>query len=78
MEILNLNEPAARMRTITDAIAELKASDPRTALTPRALRRMVVSGEVPSIKIGCKYLLNLDLLFSKLNAGTSGRKERLT
>lgn len=41
-----------RMRTIGEAIAEIRQADPGTAFTERALRRLVVSGAVPSVKVG--------------------------
>ena len=56
-----------RMRTIAEAIQEVKKVDPHTAFTPTALRRMVKTGELPSIKAGAKYLINLDILFDYLN-----------
>lgn len=51
-----------RMRTIDQAAAWMKENDPNTALTKTALRRLVVSGKLPSVMIGQKYLLNLDTL----------------
>ena len=59
--------PAPRMRTAPEAIAEIKAVDPKTALTERALRRMINSGELPSVNVGNKKLVNLDKLFEYLN-----------
>lgn len=47
------------MRTIDAAAAEIRAADPHTALTKTALRRLVVSGAVPSVRIGQKYLFDL-------------------
>lgn len=52
----------ARMRTIDEAYAYLKEQDPETAVTKYYLRRLIVSGAVPSRKAGCKYLVNLDTL----------------
>lgn len=54
------------MRTIEQAAAEIRAADPQTALTKTALRRLVVSGVVPSVKIGTKYLLDMEALDSYL------------
>ena len=51
-----------RMRTIDQAYAELLATDPRCALAKTALRRMVVSGRIPSVRVGPKYLLDIDRL----------------
>jgi hypothetical protein len=40
--------------------------DSETAITPNALRRMVVTNQVPCVKIGKKYLIDLDTLESFL------------
>ena len=62
-----------RMRTITETIRLLKEQDPDTCLTETALRRMVISGELPSVvKVGSKYLINVDRLINYLNEGTAG------
>ena len=58
-----------RMRTIDQAAAWMKENDPNTALTKTALRRLVVSGKLPSVMIGQKYLLNLDTLEAYLSGG---------
>lgn len=50
------------MRTIDAAAAEIRAADPHTALTKTALRRLVVSGALPSVRVGTKYLLDLEIL----------------
>ena len=59
------------MRTITESIAAIREADPQTAFTETALRRMVKKGEIPSVKSGCKYLVNLDVLIDYLNNPTS-------
>ena len=51
-----------RMRTIDQAAAWLQENDPDTAFTKTALRRLVVSGKLPSVMIGQKYLINLDTM----------------
>ena len=53
---------APRMRTIDAAAAWLHESDPDCALTKTALRRMVTTGQLPSVRVGSKYLLDLDVL----------------
>lgn len=50
------------MRTIREAAKWVKQTDPETALTETAIRRMVVSGEFPCRRAGSKYLLDLDEL----------------
>lgn len=56
-----------RMRTIPKAFAEIKALDPNTDFTLRALRRMVKNGEIPTVQIASKKLINLDLLLDVLS-----------
>ena len=51
-----------RMRTIDQASAWLHEIDPECAFTKTALRRLVVSGQFPSVRIGTKYLIDLDAL----------------
>ena len=52
----------ARMRLLKEAYSEIKANDPDTALTIYAVRKMVLSGEIPHHKAGKRYLINMDLL----------------
>lgn len=56
-----------RMRTIDNAYAEIKALDPQTDFTKRALRRMIANDEIPTTRIGNKNLINFDLLIAKLS-----------
>ena len=55
-----------RLRTLTETYAHLKIMDSETAITPNALRKMVVTGQVPCVKVGKKYLIDLDTLESFL------------
>ena len=59
-----------RMRTIDKAFAWLQESDPETAFTKTALRRAVISGEIPCVRIGSKYLIDLDVLSEFLRGST--------
>lgn len=56
-----------RMRTIQEAHRCLKEMDHGTAMTPYAIRRLILNGEIPCIKAGNKYLLDMDNLESYLN-----------
>lgn len=51
-----------RMRTINQAATWLQENDPETALTKTALRRLVTSGKLPSVRVGQKYLISLEAL----------------
>ena len=61
-----------RMRTISEAYKEIKSKDANTSMTPYFLRRLVLLGEIPSIKAGRKYLVNMDMLDAYLSAGNTG------
>ena len=57
---------SVRMRTIPKAFAEIKAADPNTDLSIKALRKLVKEGRIPSVKIENKVLVNLDLILETL------------
>lgn len=38
----------------------LYRQDPNTAITPHALRRLIVTDKLPHVMIGRKYLVNFD------------------
>lgn len=50
------------MRTIEQAIAHIKAQDKNSCLTKHALRQLIISHKIPSVKVGCKYLISLETL----------------
>ena len=58
-----------RMRTKDNAYAEIKRLDPDTDFTKRALQRMIANKEIPTVRVGNKNLINLDLLIEKLSCG---------
>lgn len=59
-----------KLRLIADAYGQLKQDDPDTAITLCALRRMVKAGDIPSVHVGRKALINYDLLLQHLYAGS--------
>ena len=70
-ETVALHNPP-RMRGIKQAIEELKQIDAETALTEKALRRLILTHEIPSVRIGKKYLVNIDVLNNYLYNGSGG------
>ena len=68
----------APMRGIKQAVSEIKAVDPHTALTERALRRMVAEGTIPAVRVGRKQLINLDVLYAYLTNGSAAAAEDTT
>lgn len=57
---------ATKTRTLDSCFDEIKRQDPGTALTRTALRRLVTTGAIPSVRIGRKYLINIDTVWSFL------------
>jgi excisionase family DNA binding protein len=50
------------MRTIRQTAQYLRENDPLTALTETAIRRLLITGALPHVRIGAKYLIDLDSL----------------
>ena len=59
------------IRTIKGALEEIKARDPKSDITMYAIRRMIKNNEIPYIRSGKKYLLNVEKLIDYV----SGVKE---
>ena len=55
-----------QMRTIEETIKYIKAQDEGNCLTKHALRQLVISHRLPSVRVGSKYLINLQTLESYL------------
>jgi len=61
-----------RIRTIPEAAKTLKEEDPDCGITEWTLRRMVKDGTLPEVRVGTKYLIDLDKvkeLFCAVNMG---------
>lgn len=63
-----------RLRTLSDTYAFIKDIDPDTAVTANAIRCLVVSGQVSSVKVGKKYLVDVDHLMDYLRGVGTGSK----
>lgn len=61
-----------RIRTIQGAFEEIRNDDPDTAVTAYRIRQLVINGEVPSRKVGSKFLVDLDALQTYFTAGAGG------
>lgn len=62
-----------RMRTITEALAEIRMADAGSAVTANCIRTLCKNGQVRCIYTGSKTLLDLDDLFAVIN-GTVRRE----
>jgi len=54
------------MRTISGAIREIKAADPNSEFREWALRQLIKSGKIKSVRIGVKYLVDVDAVIEYL------------
>ncbi len=52
-----------RMRTITETIAEIRAIDEKSAVTPNCIRNLCKNGKIRCVFTGKKLLVDLDDLF---------------
>lgn len=57
----------ARMRTLDECFAEIKAMDENTAISKYYIRRLALSGKIPVVMCGRKRLINLDGLIDYLS-----------
>lgn len=73
-----VNKKPARMRTIEETFKFIREADPSTSLTKTSIRRLILKKEIPSIKIGNKYLVNLDTLCDYLNNPPSKSEKTFT
>ena len=64
-------ESIPRMRKIKEAYKEIKTADPATELTATGFRRLVISGKIPSVKVGNIYLVNMDIVKRFLGGETT-------
>jgi hypothetical protein len=51
-----------KIRSLREALFYIKSLDNDTGISGNAIRMLVVSGKVPSFKVGKKYLVNVDML----------------
>lgn len=51
-----------RMRLMKEAYKEIKEKDPDSAISFNYIRKLIVSGEIPSRRAGKRYLVNMDIL----------------
>ena len=65
-----------RYRTIREAAAYFAMKDIFTAITEYRIRQLVVSGAVPSIRAGKKYLVTLEALEDYSTLPSRQRKSR--
>jgi hypothetical protein len=56
-----------KIRTISEAVKQIHQDDPKSAVTMWGFRGMVLSGQIPSVKVGRKYLVDVDRISEYLS-----------
>ena len=56
-----------RMRTLDECAVMLRELDPDTAVSKHYVRRLALTGEIPTVMCGRKRLINFDKLIEYLN-----------
>lgn len=60
-----------KMRTAAGVLAEIKATDPNTAVTMHYIRHIIKAKCVPVVEVGCKKLVNVDDVLAFLQTGVA-------
>lgn len=68
--------PTPRMRLLKDAVTEIKALDPNSAITPYFIRQLALTGKIKSAMAGRKRLINFDDLLDYLARSCATPKQK--
>lgn len=60
-----------RMRTAAGAVAAIKEQDPGSEVTVHFVRQLIKTRQLPSVPVGCKRLVDVDLLLNYLKGEQS-------
>lgn len=68
-----------RVRTISQLVKEVKRIDPDSAMTEATLRRLVVTGKIPSVRSSdnpnSKYLVTVEALEAYMSGSTQNEED---
>lgn len=56
-----------KMRTINEMVKEIKAQDPRSAISYHYIRSLCKAGKIKCILVNSKYLVDLDAFITYLS-----------
>jgi len=60
-----------RMRLIKSTVREIHKMDPQSYINEHYVRQLILSGRVPFIRAGNRYLINLDYFIEYLASASS-------
>lgn len=61
-----------RMRVLAQAIKLVQELDPQTAVSANYVRKLALSGEIPTVQVGNRRLINVDALLEYLTKPKAG------
>jgi len=67
-----------RMRTVAEAVAEIKAADAQSAITHNCVRTLCREGKINCIYAGRKVLVDLDALINYLSGNPNSFSEKVS
>lgn len=67
-----------KIRTVAEAVEEIKKIDPGTAITARFIKEGIATGKIPVIRVGNKILVNMASVFMYLEGETIGETIAVT
>ncbi|MHB8963283.1 MAG: hypothetical protein ACYC5K_09050 [Saccharofermentanales bacterium] len=62
-----------KVRSLRETILYIRSFDADTSISENAIRMLVITGTIPSVKVGKKYLVNVDTVISFFDGKLSGR-----
>lgn len=62
-----------RIRTIKSAVEDIKAADPKSAVTEYMVRKLCTNDEIPFIMSGKKYLVDIDVVKEYIASQCNGK-----
>ena len=69
--MLPTEKPMPRLRLLDEAVAEIRALDPDTSISRNFVRKLAISGQVATVQVGRKRLINLESLLEFLSLDNS-------
>jgi len=58
-----------KIRNLTEAYREIINDDPETSICFNSLRHAVITGKIPSVKIGQRYLIDMMKIYAYYSCG---------
>ena len=64
----------ANLETMVPTMLTIQQTAQKTGIAAYRIRQMVLNNEIPFVKAGCKYLVNLEKFIDFLNGGSKNER----